>query len=321
MTLRRPLAVAIHLLCLFAATLALAHGIDAAHLHLVQFGTNLDYVWLGAVHMFTGYDHILFLFGVVFFLTGIVDIVKFITAFTVGHSLTLLIGTLAGVTANPYLVDAAIAVSVIYKGFDNLDGFRRYLGVEAPDALLLVFAFGLVHGFGLATRIQEFPLPEENLVWRIMSFNVGVEVGQIAALAVILTLVNVWRRFPSFARFSFASNGALAFGGFLLLLMQLHGYAHTTDHHLASAPAQAATTTPAAEILEAASDHLAAMVTTGAVSEAWLSAKPSAPERHRIGSEDAWSIRFPSPIGKTGALTLFLSSNGSSLLSFREMTR
>ncbi|MSO93910.1 MAG: HupE/UreJ family protein [Rhodospirillales bacterium] len=297
-----------------APTSVAAHGVDPSYLALIESGTNLDYLWLGAVHMFTGYDHILFIIGIIFFLTTVTDIVKFITAFTIGHSLTLLFGALAGITASPYLVDAVIAVSVIYKGFDNLDGFRRYLGIEAPNALVLVFGFGLVHGFGLATRIQEFPLPTESLVARIASFNVGVELGQIAALIVILTVINLWRRLPSFRRFSLASNGGLVLGGVLLLLMQMHGYLHATNPHLSGAQADVPTASPAV-IAEAASDHVIGLVTGGSVAPSWADVQTAHPVKRKIGGQDVWSVRFANG---PALLTLYLSADGNSLLSYRE---
>jgi len=180
-----------------------------------------------AVHMVTGYDHLLFLFGVMFFLTRFNDIVRFITAFTVGHSITLVFATLYGIRANYYLVDAVIALTVCYKAFDNLGGFKRYLQMKSPNLMWMVFAFGLIHGFGLSTRLQQLPLAEDGLVLRILAFNLGVEAGQIAALAVMLFLLSSWRRTESFKHFSRATNWLLMMLGVLLLLMQLHGYLHS----------------------------------------------------------------------------------------------
>src|SRR5215203_1776738 len=167
---------------LLLAWTASAHGISDADTQGILEGGNLEYFKLGALHMLTGYDHLLFLFGVMFFLTSFRDIVKFITAFTLGHSVTLLGATLLGWRANAYLVDAVIAVSVIYKGFDNLDGFKRAIGVRAPNLLAMVFLFGLVHGLGLSTRVQGLPLPDKGLVTRLLAFNAGVELGQVLAL-------------------------------------------------------------------------------------------------------------------------------------------
>jgi hydrogenase/urease accessory protein HupE len=208
-----------------------AHGISEADKQAMLDGGYLNYLWLGATHMLTGYDHLLFLFGVMFFLTSVREIIKFVTAFTIAHSITLIGATFAGVTANYYLIDAVIAISVCYKGFDNNDRFRSYLGVKAPNLLAMVFVFGLIHGFGLSTRLQQLPLGDDSaeILGRIVSFNVGVELGQIAALIVMVLVLSLWRARPSFPRFSKVANDGLVLVGFLLLLMQLHGYLHTQD--------------------------------------------------------------------------------------------
>jgi hypothetical protein len=208
---------------------AFAHGVPDAEAQRLANGSLLDFLISGAIHMVTGYDHLLFLFGVMFFLTRFWEIVKFITAFTLGHSITLLGATLLHVSANYYLIDAVIAISVIYKGFDNVDGFRKGLGIEAPNLLFMVFAFGLVHGFGLSARIQRVALPEEGLVERIIAFNVGVELGQIAALIVMVAVLAIWRRLSSFAVFAKAANYGLIIAGSLLFLYQMHGWLHTTQ--------------------------------------------------------------------------------------------
>lgn len=205
-----------------------AHGMSEADKAKALEASYWEYIELGASHMITGYDHLLFLFGVIFFLTRFKDIVKFITAFTIGHSITLIFATLYHIQANYFLVDAVIALTVMYKGFDNLDGFRKYLNVKAPSLLWMVFAFGLIHGFGLSTRLQMLPLAEDGLVLRILAFNVGVEFGQIIALSIMLFVLSGWRKTTSFAKFSNAANSLLIFVGFLLLLMQLHGYQHTS---------------------------------------------------------------------------------------------
>ncbi len=206
---------------------AWAHGISAADKEAMLAGGNLRYLWLGATHMLTGYDHLLFLFGVVFFLKGFRPIVRYVTAFTVGHSLTLILATLLQITANYYLVDALIALSVIYKGFDNVDGFRRFLGREPPNLLAVILGFGLIHGFGLSTRLQQLPLGDTGLLARIVSFNVGVELGQIGALVVMVALIAGWRHTRSYATFATVSNHGLIVAGGLLFLFQLHGFLHT----------------------------------------------------------------------------------------------
>lgn len=215
------------LLLVSMGTLALAHGMSAEDQARILNAGYMEYMELGAIHMLTGYDHLLFLFGVIFFLTRFNDIIKFITAFTIGHSITLVFATLYGIKANFYLIDAVIALTVCYKGFDNLNGFKKYLDIKAPNLLWMVFIFGLIHGFGLSTRLQQLPLGDEGLVLRILSFNVGVEFGQIAALAVMLFLLSGWRQTASFTKFSSTSNVGLILAGFLLLLMQLHGYQHS----------------------------------------------------------------------------------------------
>lgn len=212
------------------STVAFAHGISQSDIQAMIEGGNLRYIWLGATHMLSGYDHLLFLFGVIFFLTTARDIIKFVTIFTIGHSITLIFATFMSINANYYLIDAVIALSVIYKAFDNNKGFQNYLGVKSPNLLMMVFVFGLIHGFGLSTRLQQLPLgePSFEMLMRIISFNIGVEVGQIIALTAMLLVLTQWRKLASFVKFSKITNHALMFAGFMLLLMQLHGYLHTT---------------------------------------------------------------------------------------------
>ncbi len=213
-----------------------AHGMSEADKAKAMNASNWDFIQLGAGHMLTGYDHLLFLFGVIFFLTTFKDVVKLVTAFTIGHSITLLFATLLEIQANYYLIDAVIALTVMYKAFDNLDGFKKYLDVKSPNLMLMIFIFGLIHGFGLSTRLQMLHLNEKELVLNILSFNLGVELGQIAALTVMLLVLAGWRKAASFQKFSNATNVLLMIVGALLLLMQLHAYSHTfdeehDDHH------------------------------------------------------------------------------------------
>src|SRR5215204_3779697 len=212
---------------LIVASTSFAHGISEADQQGILEGGNLEYIKLGATHMLTGYDHLLFLFGVMFFLTRFGDIVKFITAFTLGHCVTLVFATLLHIKANFYLVDAVIALTVCYKAFDNLDGFKNYIGVPSPNLLGAVTLFGLIHGFGLSTRLQQLPLGKDGLVMRILSFNLGVELGQIVALSGMWIFLASWRKTASFTKFSKVANAGLMFAGLLLLLMQLHGYQHS----------------------------------------------------------------------------------------------
>lgn len=215
--------------------MAHAHGISETSRATMSEGGTAAFVWLGAEHMVTGYDHLLFLFGVLFFLSGFRDVVRFITAFTLGHCITLLGATLLGISADPHLIDAVIAVSVMYKGFENLDGFDRVLGVRAPNLLLMVFVFGLIHGFGLSTRLQQLSLGGEGLVVKILAFNVGVELGQVAALTVMLGVFRLWRSAPSFEQWATTANIVLVAAGMWLFVFQMASYfgdAPAHDHHV-----------------------------------------------------------------------------------------
>jgi hypothetical protein len=182
--------------------------------------------------MVTGYDHILFLMGVVFFLTNYLDIFKFITAFTIAHCITLIFATFYGIIANAYLIDAVIAFSVIYKGFENLDGFKKWFSINPPNLILMVFIFGLIHGFGLSTKLQEVAI-ESNLnlsLFQILSFNVGVEFGQIIVLLIIFPLLLMLRG-KFFDRISKSSNWGLIIAGIFLLIFQLNSFFTSKDHH------------------------------------------------------------------------------------------
>ena len=206
------------------STSLFAHGLSAADKAKALTAGYWDYLELGATHMLTGYDHLLFLFGVIFFLTRFKDILIIITAFTLGHSITLIIATLLHIQANYFLIDAVIALTVMYKACENLDGFKRFFRIKAPPIVWMVFIFGLIHGFGLSTRFQLLPLSEVGLIPRILSFNVGVELGQIVALSIMLLILSRWRKTASFNTFSTSANILLLCVGFLLLLAQLQGY-------------------------------------------------------------------------------------------------
>jgi hypothetical protein len=205
---------------------AFAHGVDDSTRNFLQNNTGiqiLPFIYIGAKHMVTGYDHLLFLVGVLFFLRSSRDVLLYVSMFTIGHSLTLMGGVLANIQVNAYLIDAIIGLSVVYKGFDNLGGFKHFFGKQ-PNPKKAVLIFGLFHGFGLATKIQEFELPSEGLATNLLSFNIGVEIGQFLALMFILLAINFWRQFESFNRFAKATNTALMCGGFMLVGMQLTGY-------------------------------------------------------------------------------------------------
>jgi hypothetical protein len=203
-----------------------AHGVsgkDAVYLQGLEGRAIIPLMYLGAKHMVTGYDHLLFLVGVIFFLYRTKDVVTYVSLFTIGHSVTLLAGVLGGIHANPYLIDAVIGFSVVYKAFENMDGFRRFFGVQ-PDTRAAVLVFGLFHGFGLATKLQDFDLSPNGLVANIVSFNVGVEIGQGLALSAILIALVYWRTRRSFVLHAFAFNAIVMGCGFLLVGYQLSGY-------------------------------------------------------------------------------------------------
>ena len=205
---------------------ALAHGVTGSDQTFLEQSSGrqlIVFAYLGAKHMVTGYDHLLFLFGVVFFLYRMRDVGIYVTLFAVGHSVTLLAGVLGDLHVNAYLVDAIIGLSVVYKALDNLDAFKRWFGFQ-PDAKAAVLIFGLFHGLGLATKLQDFALSEDGLVPNMLAFNVGVELGQLLALAGILILMGFWRRNAAFARHAFAANTLLMTAGFVLIGYQLTGY-------------------------------------------------------------------------------------------------
>ncbi len=214
------------LILLWAVDVAAAHGVaqDDASFFLTNVGAAIGpFMYLGAKHMFTGYDHLLFLVGVIFFLYRLQDVVLYVSLFTLGHSVTLLAGVLWGVQANPFVIDAIIGLSVVYKAFDNMDGFRRFFGVQ-PNTKVAVLTFGLFHGLGLATAIQENAPSREGLVTNMLSFNVGVEMGQILALMGVLIALSFWRTREGFLKHAFATNGLLMAGGFILIGYQIVGY-------------------------------------------------------------------------------------------------
>jgi hypothetical protein len=198
-------------------------GSDANFVQAIDGPAIFPFIYLGAKHMITGYDHLLFLVGVIFFLYRPKHVVQYVTLFAIGHSTTLLLGVLGDIQVNAYLIDAIIGLSVAYKAFENIGGFKRLLGFE-PNTKIAVFVFGLFHGLGLATKLQEFTISDNGLVTNIISFNVGVEIGQILALSTVFILLSLWRTNSSYLRHAFLTNTALMSGGFLLSGYQLTAY-------------------------------------------------------------------------------------------------
>ena len=224
----RILALATVLLIFLASGAeAWAHNVAEGDKGYIQESSGtliLPFIYLGAKHMVTGYDHLLFLFGVIFFFYRLKDVGIYVTLFAIGHSTTLLFGVLTGITANAYLIDAIIGLSVVYKALDNLGAFQRWFGFQ-PNTKAATLIFGFFHGFGLATKIIEFEIAEDGLVPNLLAFNVGVEIGQLLALGAILIVMGFWRRTQSFIRHAFAANTLLMTAGFMLVGNQLVGFA------------------------------------------------------------------------------------------------
>ena len=208
------------------STDALAHGVtagDKGYIQEVSGFLPLPFIYLGAKHMMTGYDHLLFLFGVIFFLYRLKDVGIYVTFFAAGHVITLLSGVLMNVSVNAYIIDAIIGFSVVYKALDNVGAFQRWFGCQ-PNTKVATFVFGLFHGFGLATKVLDYKLSEDGLLGNLISFNIGVEIGQILALSVILIAITYWRKSSSFMRHAYSANIFMMFLGFTLMGYQLTGY-------------------------------------------------------------------------------------------------
>ncbi len=204
---------------------AWGHGVAGADQGFIEGNVGLavvPYLYLGAKHMVTGYDHLLFLAGVIFFLYRLKDVALYVTLFAIGHSITLLVGVLGGIHADPYLIDAVIGLSVAYKAFENLGGFRT-IGFE-PNTRAAVFIFGLFHGFGLATKLQDVTISPDGLVGNMLAFNAGVELGQFTALGLILIMFNLWRASGQFLQHAVVANWGLMTAGFVLIGYQLSSY-------------------------------------------------------------------------------------------------
>ena len=206
---------------------ALAHAVTQGDKGYIQEITGvhlLPFIYLGAKHMVTGYDHILFLFGVIFFLYRLNHIALYVSLFALGHSTTMLLGVLFDTNVNAYLIDAIIGLSVVYKALDNLGAYQRWLGFQ-PNTKVATLVFGLFHGLGLATKIREYDVAAEGLIPNLLAFNVGVEIGQMLALFAILIVMGYWRRTASFWRHAYTANVVMMCAGFVLIGYQLTGWA------------------------------------------------------------------------------------------------
>ncbi len=203
-----------------------AHGVTEGDKGYIQESSGMmimPFIYLGAKHMVTGYDHLLFLFGVIFFLYRLKDVSIYVTLFAAGHSVTLLSGVLMGISVNAYLIDAIIGFSIVYKALDNMGAYQRWFGFQ-PSTKIATLVFGLFHGFGLATKIQDYNISSDGLVPNLFAFNIGVELGQIMGLAIILILMSFWRRSEGFIRHAYSANVTLMIGGFIFVGYQLTGF-------------------------------------------------------------------------------------------------
>ena len=221
-----PLLLAM-LLALPSLDAALAHAVaegDKGYIQEITGVNLLPFVYLGAKHMVTGYDHILFLFGVIFFLYRMKHIAIYVSLFALGHSTTMLLGVYFNVGINSYIIDAIIGLSVVYKALDNMGAFQRWFGFQ-PDTKAATLIFGLFHGFGLSSKILDYNISPDGLVPNLLAFNVGVEVGQLTALAMILIVMGFWRRTPSFFKYAYTANVVMMTAGFVLIGYQLTGLA------------------------------------------------------------------------------------------------
>jgi hypothetical protein len=205
---------------------AIAHGVTAGDKGFIQESSGMmlvPFIYLGAKHMVTGYDHLLFLFGVVFFLYRLKDVSIYVTLFAIGHSVTLISGVLMDISVNAYIIDAIIGFSIVYKALDNMGAYQRWFGFQ-PSTKIATLIFGLFHGYGLATKILDFDMSSDGLVPNLIAFNVGVELGQIIALAMILIGISYWRQSKGFIRHAYDANVALMVGGFIFVGYQFTGY-------------------------------------------------------------------------------------------------
>jgi len=203
-----------------------AHGVTEGDKGFIQESSGtmiVSFIYLGAKHMVTGYDHLLFLFGVIFFLYRLKDISIYVTLFAVGHSVTLLSGVLLNVSINAYLIDAIIGFSIVYKALDNMGAYKRWFGFQ-PSTKIATNVFGLIHGFGLATKILEYNISSDGLIPNLIAFNIGVELGQVLGLIIIFIMISYWRRYGNFMEQAYKANVVLMVGGFIFVGYQMTGY-------------------------------------------------------------------------------------------------
>jgi hypothetical protein len=179
-------------------------------------GTARAMLALGVEHILTGADHLVFLLGLILVGGSVRSLALVVSAFTVAHSITLALATLSVVTPSPRLVEPLIALSIAYVGVENL--FVK----DAGKRWRITFPFGLVHGFGFAGALREIALPRAQIPVALVSFNVGVEAGQLGVLAIVLPLVFAARRAPLFReRGTKLASLGIAFAGVVWFVVRL----------------------------------------------------------------------------------------------------
>ncbi|WP_245453339.1 HupE/UreJ family protein [Aquibium carbonis] len=201
---------------------AVAEG-DKGYIQEITGVHLIPFIYLGAKHMVTGYDHILFLLGVIFFLYRPKHIATYVSLFAIGHSVTMLAGVYFNIGINNYIIDAIIGLSVVYKALDNMGAYQRWFGFQ-PNTKAATLIFGFFHGFGLSTKIIEYDISPDGLVPNLLAFNVGVEIGQLLALSAILIVISYRRWKPSFWKHAYTMNVAMMVAGFVLTGYQIAGF-------------------------------------------------------------------------------------------------
>lgn len=215
-------------LFLLFSTYCFAHGMSESEKQIILEGGNLHFIYIGAVHMFFGYDHLLFVLGVIFLLKSFKDILKYVTAFTLGHSITLIIATFNSIAINYYLIDAIIALSVCFIGYVNIKILKNQF-TYSSNMILMIFGLGLIHGLGLSTRLQQLQLNSDDLLLNILSFNLGIELGQIIALVIMLFFINILRKSKNFKAFSFSINIFIIIAGIYFFIVQVYEYKNSLN--------------------------------------------------------------------------------------------
>ncbi len=174
-----------------------------------------QFILLGIEHILTGYDHMAFLLALIVIGLSIKEVLKIITAFTVAHSITLLLAAMQVVSLNSRIVESVIAFSICFVALENL--FKKKVNYR----WLVTFGFGLIHGFGFASVLQELIVGKSNLLVSVVSFNLGVEVGQLMIFLVLLPVLYLLKSKMEFRKVTFGVSLAIFMLGFTWLIERL----------------------------------------------------------------------------------------------------